>query len=606
MRTFLITYLLTAFSAFAAGPYYVDYSAGSDSANGLSTSTAWKHLPGDPSASGNSDGVRSLTGTIYLKGGVVYALASTAGITIDSTRFNPLGPLTVTSGADVGWGTGLATIDGAGVAYWLVLSSGMTNVTFSRLEIRNSIGVTGTFDGPGLKLYGSVSNVVNGCSVHDIGTNNASCHADAIEIGYNTQSPYYRSYHTITNCTLYNSTQKAVDIYGANGNTVANNFIWNHRDHGVCFTASDNRIYGNIISNVSANVWLTAHTDPGYGIKFSVGTPCPCTNNLAYNNVIAHGKYGSIVIDNRQNAGGYNGDNNKIFNNTVIDGDLVNGYHIIYVDSTYGPINGTMLLNNIVCSEAAAGSTGSGIITPVGFDFPGAGTPLGNNNLIAYNLFFGQNATIHPGFEIAGVDHSPTWANFADSGSTSPDYRFKVAANGTGNSFDYASQLFDTNPKFTSYPGDLTLQATSPARGVATNLSAYFTTDIKGNTRTTWSMGAYEYVGATDPSISVQPQNQTVTAPNSATFSVTASGNSALSYQWNWYGTNVTGATASSWTTPATVTANTGSSVYVTVTDTASSLQSATATLTVNALLPLGNGTATTLKVRTMHIGGAP
>lgn len=86
-----------------------------------------------------------------------------------------------------------------------------------------------------------------------------------------------------------------------------------------------------------------------------------------------------------------------------------------------------------------------------------------------------------------------------------------------------------------------------------------------------------------DPYISTQPQNQSVTAPATATFSVTASGLTALSYQWNRAGTNVTGATQSSYTTPPTATGDNGQAVYVTVTDTAGSLQSATATLYVSS-----------------------
>lgn len=109
--------------------------------------------------------------------------------------------------------------------------------------------------------------------------------------------------------------------------------------------------------------------------------------------------------------------------------------------------------------------------------------------------------------------------------------------------------------------------------------------------------------GSPDPSISVQPQSQTVTAPATATFSVTASGLSALSYQWNWYGTNVTGATSASWTTPAIVTANSGSTVYVTVTDTAGSLQSASVTLTVNSAAPPGQFRAITMTTGVMRVG---
>jgi len=85
------------------------------------------------------------------------------------------------------------------------------------------------------------------------------------------------------------------------------------------------------------------------------------------------------------------------------------------------------------------------------------------------------------------------------------------------------------------------------------------------------------------PTIISDPANATVTAGQAANFSVTATGDAPLSYQWKWYSTNVAGATASSWTTPALVLGNSGSSVAVEVTNPAGGVLSGSATLTVNA-----------------------
>jgi len=49
-----------------------------------------------------------------------------------------------------------------------------------------------------------------------------------------------------------------------------------------------------------------------------------------------------------------------------------------------------------------------------------------------------------------------------------------------------------------------------------------------------------------------QPANQTVTAGQPATFTVTASGTAPLSYQWRKNAANISGAIAASYTTPAT------------------------------------------------------
>ena len=52
----------------------------------------------------------------------------------------------------------------------------------------------------------------------------------------------------------------------------------------------------------------------------------------------------------------------------------------------------------------------------------------------------------------------------------------------------------------------------------------------------------------TPPSITGQPQNQTISQGGSATFTVAANGTPPLYYQWSLYGTNLPGATGSSYT----------------------------------------------------------
>src|SRR2546426_5689650 len=59
-------------------------------------------------------------------------------------------------------------------------------------------------------------------------------------------------------------------------------------------------------------------------------------------------------------------------------------------------------------------------------------------------------------------------------------------------------------------------------------------------------------------------------------------GTAPLAYQWQKNGANIGGATAASYTTPATTTADGGTAVRVVVTNTAGTVTSASATLTVN------------------------
>ncbi len=92
----------------------------------------------------------------------------------------------------------------------------------------------------------------------------------------------------------------------------------------------------------------------------------------------------------------------------------------------------------------------------------------------------------------------------------------------------------------------------------------------------------------TAPAITLQPANQTVTAGQSATFSVTATGTAPLSYQWQnaATSTNIAGATSSSYTISSTTTAESGMSFQVVVSNTAGHITSSAATLTINPVAP--------------------
>jgi len=89
------------------------------------------------------------------------------------------------------------------------------------------------------------------------------------------------------------------------------------------------------------------------------------------------------------------------------------------------------------------------------------------------------------------------------------------------------------------------------------------------------------------PAITAQPQSATVAAGQTATFTVTASGTSPLTYQWQKNGAAITGATTASYTTPVTTMADSGASFTVMVSNSAGNAASAAATLTVNAAAPL-------------------
>lgn len=85
------------------------------------------------------------------------------------------------------------------------------------------------------------------------------------------------------------------------------------------------------------------------------------------------------------------------------------------------------------------------------------------------------------------------------------------------------------------------------------------------------------------PIIISQPQNQSVVVGSSASFSVQALGNPSPTYQWKKNGTAVSGAISSSYQTPATTFADSGTAYTVVVTNSQGSATSNAATLTVTA-----------------------
>jgi Immunoglobulin I-set domain len=84
------------------------------------------------------------------------------------------------------------------------------------------------------------------------------------------------------------------------------------------------------------------------------------------------------------------------------------------------------------------------------------------------------------------------------------------------------------------------------------------------------------------PMITTQPANQTLTAGQTATFTVAATGTSPLSYQWQKNGVTISGATSASYTTPATTSTDNGAAFVVVVSNSAGNATSNAATLTVN------------------------
>ncbi len=95
--------------------------------------------------------------------------------------------------------------------------------------------------------------------------------------------------------------------------------------------------------------------------------------------------------------------------------------------------------------------------------------------------------------------------------------------------------------------------------------------------------GGWGSLGGQLPTITKQPENQTVATGQTATFTVAATGVGTLNYQWYKNGTAINGATSTSYTTPSATSTDSGSVFKVTVTNAAGTVTSNPATLTVTA-----------------------
>ena len=141
----------------------------------------------------------------------------------------------------------------------------------------------------------------------------------------------------------------------------------------------------------------------------------------------------------------------------------------------------------------------------------------------------------------------------------------------------------------------------------------------KGGTETVCNMivTATANPSAVPPTMTTQPSSQSIIAGQTATFSAAASGTAPLTYQWQKSGTAISGATSSSYTTPAETTSDNGAKFTLVVSNSAGTVTSAPATLTVSSpgtltitssSLSFGSvnvGATSTLSVTLTNAGGS-
>ena len=155
---------------------------------------------------------------------------------------------------------------------------------------------------------------------------------------------------------------------------------------------------------------------------------------------------------------------------------------------------------------------------------------------------------------------------------------FSVTAAGT------APLIYQWQKNSTDISGATSSTYTTPATSITDNGALYSVVVFNGAGTVISNQATLTVSAATGvPAIGTQPASQTVAAGQTASFSVIATGNGPLTYQWKKNGTDISGATSSTYTTPVNSSADTGAMYAVNVSNGAGTVTSSNATLTVSA-----------------------
>lgn len=219
-----------------------------------------------------------------------------------------------------------------------------------------------------------------------------------------------------------------------------------------------------------------------------------------------------------------------------------------------------------------------------------------NNSTITVALSGTGTAKTSPSAVAPTITSEPASAKIT-AGQTAT---FNVAATGT------APMTYQWKKNGTAISGATSSTYTTPAETTADN-SAAFTAEVSNTAGNATSSAAVLTVTSSvvAPAITTGPASQTVIAGNTASFSVAASGTAPLTYQWSKNGAAISGATSSTYTTPAETTTDNTAKFTVAVSNSAGSATSNAAVLTVSASTLLLNSSASSLSFGSVNVSSS-
>lgn len=277
-------------NAFGAS-YYVDYSSGADGNSGTSTSSPWKHCPGDSAATGTAGSTLLNFGdTVYFKGGVQYVLVGDGnpiyqtGIALNWSG-SASNPITYDGNSAGAWGTGRAIFtdnySSNFIAAFYVYGA-VSNLVFNNLEIGPMGGSAALPADPGTGVpsqngYGIFVNgmargvTVENCYFHNLGYTYNTIPMDGESVASSDSR----------DCS------SGVEVHGAIGLVVTNcefthvhtgiEFGWNQDSSNVTFVANylhDFMVWGIDFGAIQGNLdYLSVNGNTFSGMGWAYSPP---------------------------------------------------------------------------------------------------------------------------------------------------------------------------------------------------------------------------------------------------------------------------------------------------------------------------------------------
>jgi Right handed beta helix region len=223
--------------------YYVDFAAGSDSNDGRSQATAWKHAPGDSNATGAAAAAQLAPGDVVLfKGGVDYQGSISIGASGGASA-----PITYDGNSRGTWGTGLAVIDGQETR-----SSGFSMQNQSHAVIDSFVikSFTKQQSSVGVSIDGGSNDTVRNCNISDV---------------------YYPKDPTPGGTSWEKQFGTGISVNNSPGAVIDHNSVRDVGNAGISFSAESGEVVDN--GQISCN----EVTNMNWGIAVALGNSTPGT-----------------------------------------------------------------------------------------------------------------------------------------------------------------------------------------------------------------------------------------------------------------------------------------------------------------------------------------